>query len=73
MFRSVLKVTHNVKFSGWEVSRNDTDVVSVVNKNLDAIYFDLIYPTYYNGKDAIELKSYSDLTTLNLPLTERGM
>lgn len=64
---------NNVKFSGWEVSKNDTDIVSIINKDADVIYFDLIYPTYYNGKDAIELKSYSGLTTLNIPLTERGI
>mgnify|MGYP003474898945 CR=1 FL=1 len=58
---------NNVKFSGWGICGRQKELVCIYNNELD-LHLSL------NSDKTLEFKkSYSDLTPLNLPLTERGM
>lgn len=59
---------NNVKFSGWEVSSITESLIYIRNEE---IWHILVFYKE-NGLIADGLL-YSDLTTLNIPLTERGM
>ena len=63
---------NNVKFSGWEVECVTDNSVYIINPKQDKKFvFDLksgIMKEFYGMST-----SYSDLTILNLPLTERGI
>lgn len=63
---------NNVKFSGWEVECVTDNSVYIINPKQDKKFvFDLksgIMKEFYGMST-----SYSGLTTLNIPLTERGM
>lgn len=57
---------NNVKFSGWSV-KYQNDAFIGIESNGYGLEFDVKTSKLSNGIN------YSDLTTLNLPLTERGM
>lgn len=63
---------NNVKFSGWEVECVTDNSVYIINPKQDKKFvFDLksgIMKEFYGMST-----SYSGLTTLNIPLTERGI